>query len=752
MPVLLHSGELAGIDEGQLGGKAAGLRKLERIGAPVPAWAVIPWETVAARPWATDPNAGEVLREAFRTLTRPPFRGLAVRSSATVEDTASQSGAGLFETRFVFDEAELVDAVNAVADSLGTRAGAGMAVILQARVEAGMAGVLFSANPASADPAEAYLEAVLGSGGRLVDGEADPSRFRLSLELGRVLSVLPGKEGPPELDQSLLNSLLHWLERAEGALDAAVDVEWAAVDGELWILQARPVTALHLDAALRPGECVTSWFFDQRFAEPIYPLSQTSLLPLIARIALHEALEMRGDPEPGACLTFYAGQAYVPHQVYRRLFAGAPRKLLSQDLGQLFPAQCYCPAMSSARGATLGLLFDAVRSIAARPCETLGVSASWSRFTRSLPSKLERIPVEVAPGTPEWTEAWEALGALSEEFLRLHRWSILGADYIYRSFLGVSALLPPRYRNALRETLNHSLRLPTAKANAALRQFLLAAPDERETREFIARYGHRSTSLDYAAPTWGEWAEARRLPEAYGALMCPHGDATPLRRRNTGFLSRLVLYPVRRFLEMREEQRFEWERVLARQRALLLRVGQHLVKKGLLSDPEDLWFLTWPELMAAQHAQVAPDQRVLRMRQHAQRLYKRARRPAFAGPEAEAALAPASDRLQGIGASPGQARGRVALFTSPKDWSTPPGEPCIVVLPSLDPAWSSLLEVAAGVVLERGGLLSHAAVLAREYSVPLVTGVNDATRLLTPGMQVALDGATGEICILGELR
>ena len=107
----------------------------------------------------------------------------------------------------------------------------------------------------------------------------------------------------------------------------------------------------------------------------------------------------------------------------------------------------------------------------------------------------------------------------------------------------------------------------------------------------------------------------------------------------------------------------------------------------------------------------------------------------------------ASGLLKGIGVSPGAARGPVRILSSAADLSNVQnGE--ILVVPSLDPTWTTAYARAAGLIAERGAMLSHGAILAREFAVPAIVNVADAISLLNGSEKVELDGATGEIRVL----
>ncbi len=206
-----------------------------------------------------------------------------------------------------------------------------------------------------------------------------------------------------------------------------------------------------------------------------------------------------------------------------------------------------------------------------------------------------------------------------------------------------------------------------------------------------------------------------------------------------------LLRPLARLLEMREEQRFAWERILARQRALLLQAGARLAEAGLLTGEDEVWFLTWDELTAALLGGITPDGGKVSQRRHAHAVEQGIPTPAFIGPGAGAGAATgAGGSLRGVGASSGRARGRFLVLRSMESAGAH-AEDAIVVMPSLDPGHTVLLASVRGVVLERGGLLSHGALLAREYGVPMVVGVEAATEHIQSGQHGVIDGDTGEV-------
>ena len=118
-------------------------------------------------------------------------------------------------------------------------------------------------------------------------------------------------------------------------------------------------------------------------------------------------------------------------------------------------------------------------------------------------------------------------------------------------------------------------------------------------------------------------------------------------------------------------------------------------------------------------------------------------------PEALAASVPAADgTLIGMAAAPGTATGRARVILDPTDARIDPGE--VLVAPTTDPGWTPLFLTAAGLVTETGSPMAHGPTVAREYGIPAVICVRDATSLITTGQMVTIDGAAGTV-LLGEM-
>jgi len=226
----------------------------------------------------------------------------------------------------------------------------------------------------------------------------------------------------------------------------------------------------------------------------------------------------------------------------------------------------------------------------------------------------------------------------------------------------------------------------------------------------------------------------------------------PVRRLVLGVLLRYA----RRRVRGRENLRFERTRVFGRVRRIFLELGGRLAEAGLLDEPRDVFFLEVDEALGTVEGIAATRElRGLAALRKAEYQRQRVSPPppdrfetrgvvphAHPTPETPSALLePRNGCLQGLGCSTGVVRGLVRLLTDPRTAVIHPGE--ILVAERTDPGWITLFASSAGVLTERGSLLSHAAIVARELGIPAVTSLPGLTRWLRDGDWVEVDGRAG---------
>ena len=319
---------------------------------------------------------------------------------------------------------------------------------------------------------------------------------------------------------------------------------------------------------------------------------------------------------------------------------------------------------------------------------------------------------------------------------------------------------------------------------SALHSALAESPEGSAFRgaveEFLARYGWRSNELDIASPTWKEDpTTAYKLIREYAA----HEDYDPeaeykslvsaREARERLLMDRLsgagkpvdvfqqALTGAQQYLPIQEDHNF-WidQQGVAVQRVPVLEAGRRLTAAGRLAEPSDVFFLKYDELQDALRGGKGELLELVTRRRREQAENSNLTPPPALGtpppPEVEenpmlakffGAPPPESPDpriINGNGASAGTVTGTARVILSlDESERLRPGE--ILVCPATMPPWTPLFAIAAAVVTDHGGVLSHTAIVAREYQIPAVVGAKVATTLIRDGQTITVDGNAGTV-------
>jgi pyruvate,water dikinase len=208
----------------------------------------------------------------------------------------------------------------------------------------------------------------------------------------------------------------------------------------------------------------------------------------------------------------------------------------------------------------------------------------------------------------------------------------------------------------------------------------------------------------------------------------------------------------RNLLPLREHHKFLFVRVLALVRGVIVEAGEQLYDQDALAAADDVWLLTWLELADAVVRPGADLRALVRGRGEAFERDRQRNPPRVITSDGEVVTA-VLDRgnapdgaLVGSAVSAGVVEGVARVVVDPDTAVLEPGD--ILVAPFTDPGWTPLFVSAAGLVTEVGGRMTHGSVVAREYGIPAVVGVDDATRRIRTGQRIRVDGDAGFVEVL----
>jgi pyruvate,water dikinase len=715
-------GDVRMTDVAEVGGKAASLGELLAVGVRVPDGVVL---TAGAAKITAD-GRRSLLWVGAGDLGTGPF---AVRSSGVTEDGAEHSYAGMYESVLDVSADELPAATErCLASARAARVAeyepginGHMAVIIQRMVRPAAAGVALTADPINGDRSSCIVTAVRGTGDRLVSGAALGDEWVVHDG-----TVTARRRPERAIDARQAREVAHEAQRIADARGAPQDIEWAIdADGTLWILQARPMTALPPDVSWEPsakGAFTRAIRFGEWISEPVTPLFESWLLS-----TMEERLH--------ACLQEWIGQ-------------WAPRPYHVVVNGWYFYSINFLSAAALARSLP-DILWHLVRD----PRRVAGLVPPMLRhsfpiFEREWREDLlprYRTAVADAEGRVETLQATE-LPALIDELTEL------AGDY----FGSIAALSGAAYKMEINLARFYRRHLANALGGSHLP--LLAgfeAPGDPGRHAVVSLdWWHPLSPLAETATRPAQdharLIEARRSAEAaaFGAL------ASSPRRVET---FRCMLADAQHLVVVREEQVRELTIAWPVMRRAVLRIGEALATRRVIAEPEDIFFLTRDEALEALggtgtattidvaarrsmrdgQARLVPPLLVGRVNPMLKRMWD-------AFPRLIGAVASDTALVSGAPASPGRVTGLVRVIRGPREFDElEPGE--ILVAPLTAPAWTPLFTRASAVVTDVGSAASHASIIAREFGIPAVVGCGDATARLRTGMRVTVDGGTGNV-------
>ncbi|KHL02539.1 PEP/pyruvate-binding domain-containing protein [Sinomonas humi] len=794
----LPLGSLRTTDLPRAGGKGTNLGELLSAGLPVPpgfvvttaayqaqaeAAGVVP-ERAAKDPAAAraalegeslDPALRDAISLALATLG-PAGTRVAVRSSANAEDLPGAAFAGQQDTFLdVEGDEAVVDAVRRCWASLWTDravqyrerqgiapADVAIAVVVQRMVDAEAAGVLFTANPLTGRRSELVVDAARGLGEAVVSGQVTPEHLVLNRD-GEIRTRVPGQDGQPVLPEDSAKELAALAVRAEQHFGTPQDIEWAMAGGRIMLLQARPMTALPLEPPTLDGvQRVVAPFFLEMFTVRPYPLDITGWLgPGILRM-----------------LDLMAGSVGVRFPPLAELLRERDGVAL-----QLVPPQPR-PTLS-----TIGAPLALIRRVRRYRSERWAEDPMVRDFARAV----EELDAE-DPSSLTWRELLDRVNSCNEAMVSV---GLLRAAYLpgallplapLRALLAViglgrlaSALVAgaptsTRAGNDALEALAAVVRGDPTLADAArdlkpneLLEAIRTRPEfagfNAQLTAFLAEYGHReSVSVVIAtAPSWRDdptpvAALIQSLaqtpppePAAPGEEALRELLAHPLMRGPAARLAKELVEASQRGFAFREDTHALATKVMPPLRATFLELGRRLSDVGALAAPEDVFHLRLEELRALPEPQATDDGDRSRVRELAARRAALRREYAHVPLLDLAAVLPcgagqgsAGALLTGTAASGGVAEGPVRIIHGPAEFGElRSGD--VLVCPNTNPSWTPLFARAAAIVVDTGGLGSHAAIVAREYGVPAVMGTGRGTSVLTDGQRVRVDGSRGRV-------
>ncbi|WP_367387050.1 PEP/pyruvate-binding domain-containing protein [Bacillus vallismortis] len=753
------------------------------------------------------------LTSSFYKL-RESYRSVAVRSSSASEDLEGASFAGQYETYLnIKTEEEFLAKVkecwasffsgrvssykkkmnNQIAEPL-------MGVVVQGLIDSDVSGVIFSRNPVTHDDRELLISASYGLGEAVVSGSVTPdtfivnkSSFEIQKEIGaKEIYIESAAEGITERETSedmrsrfcltdeQVFELTEITKKTEDLYGYPVDLEFGIADHQVYLLQARPITTIEQDKKAAEEErsfMITDadmndfWLnMESNIEGPVSPLFSSIIVP-----AMEYGLKKNMQKFPIGAVTeevkLYRGHIYSKNQGGQQPDEDCGKELfpiLSERMYDIIK-HTYLPFYEildqlAQTDHTAESALDAFRKLKA-----FYLTAYDEHFNIVFPqmlltNKLQAMYQHIQ-GESETAHFYEMLTGKMNKSLETDR-----CLWLYSVKVQENPNLLFIFENTEPEQLQEKL-----EQTDEGRHFL------RNIHEFLQDYGWRSVkSHDLIEQIWAEnpyFALANIQNYVRNGYHFDNEFQKTKEKREKlyhDFLKNIedpnLQEEFNRYYQwtlnaanIMDDHHFYIDAMLdAKARVFLLKVGELLAENGVIQDREDLWFLYDDEVENALLHPVSLQEKAEKRRQ-AFHEYELAKAPAYLGTPTKEQLKVAEeivgaviedeknteDHIFGIAASSGMATGPVKMIRDASEFSQfASGE--VLVCKMTTPLWTSLFQDAKAIITDTGGILSHAAIIAREYGIPAVLGTRTATERLRDGDIITVDGSSGKITVVSR--
>ncbi len=805
------------------GGKGADLGEMARAGMPVPDGFVI-----LTNAFEAFYKKDKIISEDFTLEVLNQFRSLgvkevAVRSSATVEDSLQSAWAGQFKTFLYVQESDLLEKIGECWNSFGEERVASyqkkkgitgkieVAVIIQKIISAKVSGVVFSKDPLNPSSGNTVIEAGFGLGEALVSGNITPDKYIVGKELSIIdktigkqermivrakksgtqwQRVAEDKAKAQKISDEKIQELSELVLKIEKLFGYPIDVEWAVDDkNNIYIIQARPITSPRTDPEVPKG----TWSnvnLSEVVPGAVPPLVSDTLIEAVTPAFCR----MLGLKENSQIMGTIKGHLYFNLSEIQKIFKKA--------VGESF-------AITDVFGGSgkMDKTYDKISLLSKLRfvlfvLKTFTTSIYWKRGFEQRITKIRPLASAFSDCVETTSDPVKLMNLASEItlFLKDIMTATLGGLFGQISYFFLSLSLFKKWLNEKdNRTVNElyasggrQLQIVHAfcllwdisrkilEKEALKNEFLMVKDAEQAKSilgkpainklwlEFMEEYGHRAVNeINFSLPRWKEdpsfiistlknyinaknefapGKKSARLQQIQQHKLKEILAPLPFWK---SFILLRILKMGRRGLSTREYAKSEAMHILVPLRTAYLKIGAAFVSRGLMDNRQDIFMLSRKEINKILSERT--DMRLeIENRTKKFENYSKLEMPEFF-PDHKMNMGSAKDEsvdgklvLKGLAVSHGKVRGIARVIADIKDiYRLQPGD--ILVTDHTDPGWTPVFITIGGVITNIGGLLSHAAIVAREYGLPAVMNVKNATKAIKDGQIIFLDGNTGII-------
>ncbi|MDT0155767.1 PEP/pyruvate-binding domain-containing protein [Priestia aryabhattai] len=763
---------------------------------------------------------------------------LAVRSSATAEDSEKYSFAGIHETILnVIGLEELIESIKKCFASVWSLRAISYrrkmkiedsqllpAIVIMRLIDTQSSGVAFTCNPISGQKDRLLIHANFGLGETLVSGTVDPDEYEVSYDslqptlinkrIGRKEEVLKRdkQSGKLKVTKDVLNKDIQVLDTFQiynlstqilrifesiGNVETHQDIEWVWDGKEFFIVQTRPITVINENNYPELNKDTQVWS-NANFKD-VMPNVQSFLSWSIIKGPLEQMiltpLKLAGYPIlKGLSHTkTYNGRAYMnlsalqwemydafnlDPEVFNNSLGGHQPKInypdnehrsINKQVKRLRRKTNLLIKMLGVSLRSSGLFKQKItlaQNLRMMKLTNLGVNDLIKLFNLYYKELIEYTPKAQALNTLSGfyftvleTKFNKKYGSKSQEFLNN---LLLDKGNI------VSALQGTELKRLAQVAQKDKMAIDFFHSEKDLLHWNQILNDDsifkKEFKKYLHDFGHRGTyELDISNPRWREDA-TYLLSIIKQYLTTPPRDKNDIEmtkrelKKDFSVASSLFIkWSLKRTVqgfENREMAKSVLAHLLESIRILILEISNRLLKRGLLNNPNEIFYLGWFEILSllknewnGEGLQVILKERIKMKEFYEDSPYPNLlenNMPKFTNQEAS--ITSGGKKLKGIGVAAGKITGTCKIVHHPME-AVHLKETDILVTHSTDPSWTPIFLRVGGVIMETGGYLSHGAIVAREYGIPAVVNVPGVMKYLKDGQIISIDGNQGFLLI-----
>ncbi|MGD9345372.1 MAG: PEP/pyruvate-binding domain-containing protein [Candidatus Aminicenantes bacterium] len=748
-------------------------------------------------------NLPRRLKDSIKKEYRKLGGRVAIRSSLLGEDSSAASFAGQLDTVLdVEGEEAVIDAVKKClsscfnwrlwtyrtdknsSQSLGIQRHLSMAVVIQRMIDSEAAGVAFSAHPVTGTN-NIIIEAMHGIGDKVVQGQVEPDRYVLDGQG----NIQEKKSASPDfvLEEPSIIKLSKLISDITSRMGGPQDIEWAFDSKDFFILQSRPVTTIKREriyscklvsdmcpGLIKPLLWSTKYrsmirnVFGRLFRELLGPI-ELDFARLIIRIHSRVYADMTGFGD-------LLGQTGLPSNFFEMMtreekakghhFSLNIRKLpallrlfrvcwnysrVANEISRFIETHnkdldFYRKAdWSKKTPSDLLEHFDSLLDLHAKSQWYVFIGPMNMSIRNKMISRMvERSASDINPGT------------IISGLLNL---KALEPNTVLREIAGLAKGLTPESEGILGQGNEQEIRKTLLKSPKG--QKLVGRVDD-----FLRSYGFLSANgSDFSETPWIEnpifvWRSIGRLASLPGPTDKKNverirDENLKYVRKNLGVFRRWffdrLLKSTTKFIQLREQTSFLMSEETFLMRRQLLPLAGHLAADKKIENASDIFYLYYDELCQLVAGEMSSETARERIEARRAELEEDAKidPPVTISdkqvPEGTPLEISYQEYLTGISVSPGRVQGYARIIRDPTSVEETLKPDDILIVPFTDVGWTPLLPGVGGIVAETGGLLSHTAIIAREYELPAVVSVHKATQMIKDGQPLTVDGDTGKV-------